>query len=59
MNTNATWYILQTTGGNCQIVEFLNEPPTADLKYWGPFSSREDAVAHRVGLIRAGKCQPQ
>jgi hypothetical protein len=28
-------------------------------KHWGPFSSREEAIAKRIGLIRAGKCQPQ
>jgi len=25
---------------------------------WGPFSSQEEAIARRVGLIRAGKCKP-
>ncbi len=25
---------------------------------WGPFESQGEAIARRVGLIRAGKCQP-
>jgi hypothetical protein len=25
---------------------------------WGPFASQAEAIARRVGLIRAGKCQP-
>ncbi len=25
---------------------------------WGPFDSESDAIARRVGLIRAGKCSP-
>ncbi|MEM6714570.1 MAG: hypothetical protein AAGD09_17225 [Cyanobacteria bacterium P01_F01_bin.56] len=25
---------------------------------WGPYASQGDAIARRVGLIRAGKCQP-
>ena len=59
MNKKGTWYILKTTEDYCQIIESLDEPLTEDAKYWGPFPSREDAIAHRIGLIRAGKCQPQ
>jgi len=25
---------------------------------WGPFETQNQAIAKRVGLIRAGKCQP-
>ncbi len=28
------------------------------LKRWGPFSTKSQAIAKRVGLIRAGKCKP-
>ena len=59
MNKKGTWYILKKIEDRCQIIESLDPPSTEDLKYWGPFSSREDAIAHRIGLIRAGKCQPQ
>ncbi|HEY9738773.1 MAG TPA: hypothetical protein V6D06_20910 [Trichocoleus sp.] len=56
-----TWYIIQTEAGPCQIVavESLGAPdvPEGRLK-WGPFSSEAEAVSRRIGLIRAGKCQP-
>ena len=28
------------------------------LKRWGPFKTQNQAIAKRVGLIRAGKCKP-
>jgi len=28
------------------------------LEQWGPFKAKNQAIAKRVGLIRAGKCQP-
>jgi hypothetical protein len=59
MNKKGTWYILKTTEEHCQIIESFDQPSTEDVKYWGPFPNREDAIAHRIGLIRAGKCQPQ
>jgi len=52
MNKKGTWYILKTTEDYCQIIESLDQTSTEDLKYWGPFPSREDAIAHRIGLIR-------
>lgn len=59
MNKKGNWYIIQPDEGHCQILEYLDETPTETVKSWGPFTSHEDAIAHRVGLIRAGKCQPQ
>lgn len=58
------WYVVKQATGACEIVsasEFTppdvaaSEPET----YWGPYPTRGDAIARRVGLIRAGKCQPQ
>lgn len=50
------WYIVKTDAGHCQI---SHQPPTdADIQHWGPFDSPETAIARRVGLIRAGQCQP-
>jgi len=37
---------------------FANRSAPA-LKCWGPYPSQADAIAKRVGLIRAGHCQPQ
>lgn len=54
--TNAqSWYIVKLPPGNCEIVA---APSTTEIEQWGPFPSKEEAIARRIGLIRAGKCQP-
>jgi hypothetical protein len=55
-----TWFIIKLPSGQCTILprEQLEAQADGDMKKWGPFASRADAIAHRVGLIRAGKCQP-
>ncbi len=63
------WYIVKQADGHCDIVP--SQPPAdappanatpADTdqpqSQWGPFDSQAEAIARRVGLIRAGKCQP-
>ncbi len=57
MNENQTWYISKVADGTCQISADDVDPTTVATK-WGPYASREEAIAKRVGLIRAGKCQP-
>ncbi|MDJ0599091.1 MAG: hypothetical protein QNJ37_09675 [Crocosphaera sp.] len=59
MNNANNWYILQTENQQCEIVELAPNQLPENTKYWGPFSSKQEAIARRVGLIRAGKCQPQ
>ena len=61
MEDTQDWYIVKEKDGHCEIVshetlEKKQAPESQDR--WGPFSSQEEAVARRVGLIRAGKCQP-
>ncbi len=59
--TETTWYIVKKLDRTCEIIsdQKLKDIPTADiLEQWGGFSSRGEAIAKRVGLIRAGKCQP-
>lgn len=56
-NTSA-WYIVKTAAGSCQIVTADEIDSGAAPEKWGPFESEGDAIAKRVGLIRAGKCQP-
>ncbi|NJO41489.1 MAG: DDE transposase family protein [Cyanobacteria bacterium CRU_2_1] len=67
--TNAeAWYVIKQSNGHCEIVpassidESQPEPDRATDKdsaeQWGPFDSQGEAIARRVGLIRAGKCQP-
>jgi hypothetical protein len=60
------WYIVKNLDGHCEILaapaleskaETL-EQTSSDLGRWGPFPSQSEAIARRVGLIRAGKCQP-
>ncbi|MGD1907426.1 MAG: hypothetical protein ACFB0C_15765 [Leptolyngbyaceae cyanobacterium] len=58
-----TWFVVKTEAGTCEIASCL--PSTADsygshnkILHWGPYSSRGEAIARRVGLIRAGKCAP-
>ncbi|NCQ72918.1 MAG: hypothetical protein GPI98_04015 [Microcystis aeruginosa W13-13] len=52
------WYIVQENTGICQIIALENGKTPVSGQYWGPFAERGEAIARRVGLIRAGKCQP-
>ena len=72
--TSATWYIVKQPDGHCEVMQdeiIPNEgmPDGASApegssggqqssERWGPFESQGEAIARRVGLIRAGKCQP-
>ncbi len=54
------WYIIKAASEQCEIVTeqkiaSLDTPPT---EQWGPFKTQNQAIAKRVGLIRAGKCKP-
>ncbi len=57
MSGNMAWYIIKVADGTCQITAEDFDSPTITTK-WGPCATREEAIAKRVGLIRAGKCQP-
>lgn len=62
MNNAQTWYIVKRSAGHCEIVpsnQTTEENDSAVQERWGPFTSQDEALARRVGLIRAGKCQPQ
>jgi hypothetical protein len=60
------WYIVKQSDGHCKIVTAIdikdtrneNGETSTEPERWGPFASQEEAIARRVGLIRAGKCQP-
>ncbi|MCU0565768.1 MAG: hypothetical protein MUF49_04135 [Oculatellaceae cyanobacterium Prado106] len=56
--TPASWYIVKQPAGHCEIVQ--GDPSALDtpVEKWGPFETQGEAIARRVGLIRAGKCQP-
>ncbi len=55
-----SWYIVKEASEQCKIISTqelaaLNTPP---LEKWGPFETQNQAIAKRIGLIRAGKCKP-
>jgi hypothetical protein len=60
------WYIVKQDDGHCAILTATqikgSQPGSGEappqLERWGPFASEQEAIARRVGLIRAGKCQP-
>lgn len=64
MSEMDTWYIVKQHTGECVILsgDQLTTPapqPSQDTEaQWGPYTSKADAIARRVGLIRAGKCKP-
>ena len=57
MEETTTWYIIKTDTGICEIVAAEAKDPDVQ-EQWGPFQSQGEAIAKRVGLIRAGKCRP-
>lgn len=62
MQNSQTWYIVKREEGKCEILpnsQVEGEEESAFLEKWGPFESQQEAIAKRIGLIRAGKCQPQ
>ncbi len=58
--SEVNWFIIKAASEECQIIsaqalEALQTPPS---ETWGPFKAQNQAIAKRVGLIRAGKCKP-
>lgn len=60
MDSTQSWYIVKNKSGNCKIVpkELASGDDTEIIEKWGPIESKEEAITRRIGLIRAGKCQP-
>jgi hypothetical protein len=55
------WYVVKRSVGNCEIISIDKADGDENqeiIEKWGPFPSQGEAIARRVGLIRAGKCQP-
>ena len=61
MTETAKFYIVKRPAGNCEIlpVAEVEAQNSSIVERWGPYDSAADAIARRIGLIRAGKCQPQ
>jgi hypothetical protein len=61
MSNTQNFYIVKRPAGNCEIIpsnEVAGDDNPEIIEKWGPFESQGEAIARRVGLIRAGKCQP-
>ncbi len=54
------WYIAKEISEQCKILsaQDLAALETPPAEQWGPFETKNQAIAKRVGLIRAGKCKP-
>lgn len=61
MENSQPWYIVKRNTGRCEIVpnNLVKDDDPEIIEKWGTFASQEEAIARRIGLIRAGKCQPQ
>lgn len=57
MSNQKQWYIVRQEDGTCEIISATEKP--LNVTSWGEFATQEEALAKRVGLIRAGKCQPK
>ncbi|MGK7923128.1 MAG: DDE transposase family protein [Trichodesmium sp.] len=61
-DSSPKFYIVKKPEQICEILPSEQVAAKKDpnfVQIWGPFNSVEEAIASRVGLIRAGKCQPQ
>ena len=60
------WFIIKQASEHCEIVDSAtletqnasSQEGDASIERWGPFDTKNQAIAKRVGLIRAGKCKP-
>lgn len=58
MSETTTWHVVKVDSGTCQIMTTAELEAAAVVDKWGPYDTQGEAIAKRVGLIRAGKCQP-
>ena len=59
-NTKQFWYVVQQEDGTCQVSSFARKQAKAPKhKQWGAYDSEQEAIAKKIGLIRAGQCQPE
>ena len=58
MSENQGWYVVKELDGTCRV---MPQAPTKTPKQeqWGSYDSEQEAIAKKIGLIRAGKCRPQ
>ncbi|RZM82257.1 hypothetical protein [Leptolyngbya iicbica] len=58
MSQTTNWYVVKASAGTCQILTDAELKSAPNSESWGPYATEGEAIAKRVGLIRAGKCQP-
>lgn len=59
-DTKQFWYVIKQADGTCQVSSFdSKQPKTPRQKQWGAYASEPEAIAKKIGLIRAGQCQPE
>ncbi|UBF26967.1 hypothetical protein K9N68_02990 [Kovacikia minuta CCNUW1] len=63
MNDAEQWFVVRQENGQCAVlptsqIDPKQEGDSTSREQWGPYASQQEAIARRVGLIRAGKCQP-
>ncbi len=67
VNASNAWYVVKLESGQCQILsssevaamtDGFDEDDMPTMECWGPYATEDDAIAHRVGLIRSGRCKP-
>ena len=60
MNDTKYWYVIKQQDGTCRVAGFATrQTKTPEQEQWGSYNSEPEAIAKKIGLIRAGKCQPQ
>lgn len=58
MSDEQYWYVVKESDGTCRVTSEVTTK-TPKQEQWGSYSSQQEAIAKKIGLIRAGKCQPQ
>ena len=56
------WYIVKQADGTCKVSQTqqpAKTPEQSEKSQWGGFDSEQEAIAKKIGLIRAGKCKPE
>ena len=53
-----SWYIVKQSDDTCKVITSDLLPKNPTQKQWGEFVSEQEAIAKKIGLIRAGQCKP-
>jgi chaperone required for assembly of F1-ATPase len=53
MSESQNWYVVKENSKTCQILTASELDTTSQAEKWGPYETEGEAIAKRVGLIRA------